>query len=275
MAEFEPEGIKIHEAANIFPMMDPASYASLRDSIKNGGVETLIKFRGDSWVDAELLDGRNRLKAMLELGISWKTYAELSTVADIPDPVEYVVKLNLIRRHLNESQRAMVAARVANLPRGQPGSNGADAPLLPQISQSAAGEMLNVSRDSVKRGVKVDRHGIDELKQAVETGVLKVTTAARIAQLPKPEQAAAIVQAQQPREVKPKPTPVPPEVDDKELDIEEAVGKSEEVSKPRILGVGVEKAHEAIAILSRIPINDPLRRQGHEIVMGYIRTCKY
>ncbi len=34
------------------------------------------------------------------------------------DPVQFVLSLNLTRRHLNEIQRAMVADNISNMPRG-------------------------------------------------------------------------------------------------------------------------------------------------------------
>jgi hypothetical protein len=46
------------------------------------------------------------------------------------------------RRHMNESQRGMVAAKLANLPRGNPSGTNESIDSLP--SRKEAGEMLNV-----------------------------------------------------------------------------------------------------------------------------------
>lgn len=54
-----------------------------------------------------------------------------------------MISLNLKRRHLNESQRMMVAARLSNMKVGQPKKNSAN---LHNITIEKASDMLNVSR---------------------------------------------------------------------------------------------------------------------------------
>jgi hypothetical protein len=78
--------------------------------------------------------------------------------------VSFVVSLNLHRRHLNESQRAMVAAKIANIPQGKH-----DVP-IGTSSQPEAAEMLNVSVRSVKRAKKVQESGDASLIADVEAG---------------------------------------------------------------------------------------------------------
>ena len=131
MTELEP-----HPVAGIFPMMSSLAFAGLVDDIKANGLREPV------WLhrDGRILDGRNRWKACRELGIKSpaRTYK-----GGNDGLVAFVVSLNLHRRHLNESQRAMVAARIANLGRGRPIDN-------PSIEKNyparKAAELLNVGR---------------------------------------------------------------------------------------------------------------------------------
>lgn len=83
--------------------MEGAEFASLVEDIRaHGQVQPLVMYQG------KILDGRNRARACEKIGIKPKTVDYRGT-----DPLGYVLSLNLARRHLNESQRAMVAARVS------------------------------------------------------------------------------------------------------------------------------------------------------------------
>jgi hypothetical protein len=99
------------------------------------------------------------------------------------DPVRFVVSENLKRRHLDESQRGMVGARLAKMQKGRPENapNGV-------FKQSDAGELLNVGKRTIQRGRKVVTEGITELQSAVEEGKISISTAAALACLPKNEQ---------------------------------------------------------------------------------------
>jgi biotin operon repressor len=63
------------------------------------------------------------------------------------------------RRHLDEGQRGMVAARLATLDRGPKANAEISANA---VSQPEAAKMLNVSRESVQAARKVLEHGADE-----------------------------------------------------------------------------------------------------------------
>lgn len=91
------------------------------------------------------------------------------------DPLGFVVSLNLHRRHLDESQRAMVAARIANLNDGQRADHAQAASNEAPVTQSRSAEMLNVSRSAVQRAKQVITEGAPELVQAVERGEVTVS----------------------------------------------------------------------------------------------------
>jgi DNA modification methylase len=180
-----------HEVANIFPLMSAEEYEALKVDIATNGLLEPVWLHPD---DHSIIDGRNRHKACVDLGKApkfryWDKQGSL---------VSFVVSLNLKRRHLNESQRAMVAAKIANMQQGartdvQPSAN------LQKVRQSEAAKILNVSERSVASAKSIRDHGTPELIKAVESGKVAVSTAAKIAQAPPKEQ--VVIVAQGPKQI--------------------------------------------------------------------------
>lgn len=163
--------MEVHAAADIFPLMSDADLAALVEDIRENGQREPIIVHGHL-----ILDGRNRHRACLQLGIKpkLKEWDEVGTAA------AYVISANLRRRHLNESQRAMIATRLATLERGQ---KKADAQICAS-SQNDAADMLKVSRRSVQLAAVVQDKAAPELVSAVERGDIPVSTAAKLVELP-------------------------------------------------------------------------------------------
>lgn len=184
-----------HPAANIFPEMDGPAFDELKKDINDNGQREKITLH-----HGQILDGRNRYRACLELDIKPQTRDWNGD-----DPVKYVVSLNLHRRHLNTSQRAMVAARVAQMKQGRPwpGKVKASIDAFTQPHSGAAfkiddaATLLNVGPAIVQRARRVQRDGVPELVEAVDRGEVTVNTALSVAQLPPEEQVAAVVTAKQ------------------------------------------------------------------------------
>lgn len=156
----------IHPAAEIFPMMVDSQFAEFKKDIETYGV----KEWGTLYL-GQVLDGRNRYKACQELGIEM-TFCEIEDTEDF-DPVAYVLSHNLHRRHLTESQRSMVAAKVAKMTHG--GNRKGDQEDNCTLEQAAS--IMKVSDGSVKRAKKVIADGASEVQQAVEQGELPVSVA--------------------------------------------------------------------------------------------------
>jgi len=100
---------EFHEYANIFPLLEGKELEALRVDIEaNGQINKIILYQG------KILDGRNRYAVCEMLGIE-------PEIIEYPgdDPLGLVLSQNLHRRHLTERQRAMVAAKIANLPVGR------------------------------------------------------------------------------------------------------------------------------------------------------------
>jgi hypothetical protein len=126
-------------------------------------------------------DKYNRYLACKEAEVEPK-YIEWDGVGNL---VDYVVSLNLVRRQLNESQRGMVAEKLANMKQGERTDLS---PIEERLSIRDAAKLLNVGHTTVERARVVVSKGIPELAQAVEKGEIKLTPAAEIAKLPQEEQ---------------------------------------------------------------------------------------
>ena len=102
--------------------------------------------------------------------------------------LRFVISKNLHRRHLDASQRAMIAAELANIKSGEfAGNQHVPSANLqsPQLSQAAAAELMNVSPRLVADAVKVRNEGAPELLQEVKQGKTTVSRAAKTAKASK------------------------------------------------------------------------------------------
>jgi len=183
-----------HPVANLFPLMSGAAFEDLVADIKKNGLrEPILCDAG-----GRILDGRNRYRACLKAGVE----PRFETWRGEGSQAELALSLNLHRRHLDESQRAMVAARLARLlEKDAARRSGTRTDLVANLRRGQfgrtceqAGGMVNVSPRLITHAAKVLRDGCDDLIQAVESGGLAVSTASVLAAMPKAEQAAVIAE---------------------------------------------------------------------------------
>lgn len=160
--------IQYHPIANIFPLMPDSEIEALAKDIKENGLRNKIVLYHD-----KILDGRNRYRACGVAGIepAFENY-------NGDDALRYVISLNLHRRHLNESQRAIVAARLANLEHGVRSDRAANLPISTPISQAEAADMLNVSERSIRTAKEIIRNNPDKV-QEIEQGNKTITAVRR------------------------------------------------------------------------------------------------
>lgn len=157
-------GYESHALADAFPAMIPSEMSTLVDDIQRNGLIDPIVLDADGRV----LDGRHRLEACRRAKVEPRFRAY-----EGDDPAAFVLSKNLARRHLSASQRAMVAARIAELPRGRPGRSA----FMP-VSQPEAASALHVSERSVRKARRVIREA-PELADQVDRGEITVGAAER------------------------------------------------------------------------------------------------
>ena len=167
----------IHPIAELFPRMPGEEFVALKKDIRaNGLLEPIWLYEG------KVLDGRHRYFACQEVGVeaSYRQY-------EGTNPLGFVVSLNLNRRHLTESQRAMVAASLATMT-GTNGGRPKETVQICMVTKDEAAELLQVSPRSVATATKVERTAPAEVIEAVKAGNISLNMAAQVAEMSDEEQ---------------------------------------------------------------------------------------
>jgi ParB-like chromosome segregation protein Spo0J len=84
---------RVHPAANLFPLLGETELAELAEDIAANGLKNAVVRD----CEGRILDGRNRYAACIKAGVEprFETY-------EGDDPVDFVVSLNVKRRHLTK-----------------------------------------------------------------------------------------------------------------------------------------------------------------------------
>jgi len=158
-----------HPLSAVFPAMTDVAFAEFRaDIAQNGLRQPIIVF------EDQILEGWHRYRACRDTG----TPARFEHFdGDEAAARKFVVSANVMRRHLDESQRGLIAARMAQLPHG--GDRKSDQRTNSSLDVAGAAELLNVSPSTVKDARTVLASGDAATIAAVEQGKLSVSRAAK------------------------------------------------------------------------------------------------
>lgn len=198
--------IPVHPAARIFPPMSGEEFTALVADIKAHGQREPIVLH-----DGAILDGRNRYRACLQLGIEPRTM-----VWDHDGtPEAYVVSKNLHRRHLNANQRHLIGARLCTTNNGDNRFTvvGVDKTTPNKTTSNQAANLLGVNRAGIAAARSVLRRGTAEEIAAIERGEESaITLSKQIRTGISPEERQRRRDARRPKPVpvpdkKPKPSP--------------------------------------------------------------------
>lgn len=194
-----PRVYKVHPFADTFPMLSDVELEELADDIREHGQREAIVLSFDG---STILDGRNRLAALQLLGLEPKTRKINSRMSE-EDVLNLIMSANLHRRHLNPTQKAVIAlgfkqemARLtaereretrAALVRTQgrqtggkfaPSDSGSRDPLSggEHVTREGLAEKFDTSGGTIQRVERVAKH-MPELVSDMRAGKLDAATA--------------------------------------------------------------------------------------------------
>jgi hypothetical protein len=178
--------LPVHPAAELFPLMSEAELKDLAEDIRTNGLQTPILSWSDDACSVMLLDGRNRLDALAQLGLLYETtdhhiglktwtaakkWSELSgdrislqhhhrhpnEPPGSNDPFALVLSLNVHRRHLTADQKRDLIAKLVKA--------------KPDLSDRQIGKMAKASKNtaaSVRANLEA-RGQVDHVEKRKDT----------------------------------------------------------------------------------------------------------
>jgi ParB-like chromosome segregation protein Spo0J len=197
-ADKSKQGLPYHPLADIFPLIEEGKFEELVADIKANGLRDRIVLH-----EGSILDGRNRYRACIEAGLFKPSSKSSDHIEDrkhfisLPsnmDAVSFVVSKNILRRHLDEGQRAAAAAQLANMRQGER-TDCEHSANLRKVSQADAARLLNVSERSVTDAAKVLKKAEPEIVEAMKDGKLAASVARAAADLAPADQKEIAAQA--------------------------------------------------------------------------------
>jgi hypothetical protein len=181
--------LKIHPAADLFPLMSPEELRVLgKDIGANGLTSPIVLWRDQSGI-VFLLDGRNRLDAIeLEgrtLQLGEHDEIEVNGVAlpqreisddDGLDPYDYVISANILRRHLTAEQKGdLISAIMAAKPERSDRTIAAQT----KVSPTTVGKVRAQLSSSGQLAAPAKRVGLDGKARKAPTQTLRVKVTSR------------------------------------------------------------------------------------------------
>lgn len=164
-----------HKYANLLPLLEGAARDALDDDVRANGLRhSIVLYQG------RILDGRNRYAACLRVCIA-PTFVEY----DGDDPLGFVISANLVRRELNDGQRAALA--VEFLPhlerqakeRQRRGSKKLSDPSERGKASEHAARLFRTNALYVEQAKKI-RATAPDVAKALRDGVLNIPDAIRL-----------------------------------------------------------------------------------------------
>lgn len=170
LAHRSADELPVHPYAELFPPVVPYYIETLAADIRAHGLyEPLTMYRG------AVLDGRMRLEACKLAGVA-PTFVEFE--GDDSQALDFVLSKNLERRHLLESQRAMIAAKIANFAHGGDRRSDQSSNLrLEKTTQAQAAKRLSISKTLVQTATRILKSKHERLIWGVTVGRISASCA--------------------------------------------------------------------------------------------------
>jgi hypothetical protein len=260
-----------HPYANLFPYAREEDFAALcQDIMLNGLIEPIVLYNGD------VLDGRNRYRACINTRVQPR-FTEFH--GDDAAALRFVISKNLARRHLDASQRAMAAARIANIKHG--GDRRSDDFKGPDgtLNIPEAAEKLNVGERSVKRARKVLASDDAELISAVDAGEVTVSAAAEYLETPEAERTDVKTLIERPKVKSNRANDTPPSLpaiaNSIATGLQANIAESIKAGIDAIKSEPTEKSHNELSATFTLTMTEPRAHELHdhyEQQAGYSRS---